>query len=147
MSCCKNITEQDTVFAQYMGNVYDYLSDLICNVEHYEEYGDSVNATKHYDMMNDVYYMFTYGWIAKLDQDKKILAASLLTGCVDNDGIKKSIWEEYKFDCMVDYWKCKHNLDLNRLLLPFGLNYGYDTGIDYMRIENTDPCVPPFKIV
>jgi len=149
MACCVNITEQDTVFANYYENVYDHISNLICNAENQETYGKDTTHT--YDMMNDVYYMFTYGWLAKQSQDKKIKAASLkltvTNPCVDEADIRKEIWKEYNFECMRDYWYCKHDIDLQKILQPFGLNNGYAIGIDYMRIENTDPCVPPFKIV
>jgi len=147
MACCENITPMDTAFAQYMGQVLPNLSDYICNVEHYETYGDGKAALDQYDMMNDIWYMFTYAWLAKTDQDIKIQNASLGPECADLVTIRKDIWKEYKFDCMVDYFKCKHQLNLESLLSPLGLNYGYNKGIDFMRIENTDPCVPPFKIV
>jgi len=147
MACCENITPMDYAFSQYMGQVLSSLDDYICNAEHNETYGQASEVLNEYDMMNDIYYMFTYAWLAKTAQDIKIQNASLGVECADVETIRKDIWKEYKFDCMVDYFKCKHHLDLESLLSPLGLNYGYNKGIDFMRIENTDPCVPPFKIV
>ena len=152
MACCDDLTEQDYAFAAYMGIVYTYLADLICNAEQEETFGSTDKANLSYDLMNDIYYLFTYAWFAKMAQDRKEQNAALtsstnLNGCIDIGEVRSEIWAEFNFDCMASYWHCKHDLDLSTLLSPFGLNNGYDKGIDFMRIENTDPCVPPFKIV
>ena len=58
------------------------------------------------------------------------------------------IWTEFNLDCIVDYFKCKHKMDFKYILQSvFGISTSIGKGIDYMRIENNDDCIPPFKIV
>ena len=140
----------DILFRDWWDKMYPYLSDRICDVHNFEIFGNSEGALDQYDMMNDIYNMFLYGYIAYVDQ--QLLIKNLYpvspSDCPDKISVMKKIWEKYKFDCKVDYFKCRHGINLDDVLMRvFGIGTEMGKGIDYMRIENNDNCVPPFKIV
>jgi hypothetical protein len=151
MACCEEKIEMnDILFRDYWDRVYSHLSDLMCDAENFECFGNQDGATESYDMMNDIWYMFVYGQLAYQEQvlRTKNLYPESTDDCVDSTATKKEIWEEFGFDCKVEYFKCKHKIDLKEILSGvFGLGTSMGKGIDYMRIENNDDCIPTFKIV
>ena len=151
MACCEEKIEMnDILFRDYWDRVYSHLSDLMCNADNYEVFGNQDGATESYDMMNDIWYMFMYGQVAYQEQQLRIknLYPSTSDECIDTLAVRREIWDEFGFDCKVEYFKCKHKLDLVEILQgAFGLGTNMGKGIDYMRIENNDDCIPPFKIV
>jgi len=150
MACCEDkLTMNDILFRDYWDKVYPYLSDRICDVHNFELFGNTEGSLEQYDLMNEIYYMFLYGFIAYNDQELmfKNLYPTAPGICLDKLSVMKEIWNKYSFDCKVDYFKCKHKLDLRDILMSvFGIGTSIGKGIDYMRIENTDNCVPTFKI-
>ena len=62
----------DVLFQTYWDKIYPMLSDLMCNAENYEVFGNQDGATESYDMMNDLWYMFVYGQIAFYEQQLKL---------------------------------------------------------------------------
>lgn len=140
----------DILFRDYWDRVYPLLSDLMCNAENFECFGNQDGATESYDTMNDILYMFVYGQLAYQEQTFRIknLYPSSVGECIDSSSVKNEIWEEFGFDCKIEYFKCKLKIDLKDILAGvFGLGTNIGKGIDYMRIENDDDCIPPFKIV
>jgi hypothetical protein len=150
MACCEEITMNDVLFQNYWDKIYPMLSDLMCNAENYEVFGNQDGATESYDMMNDLWYMFVYGQIAFYEQQLKLknIYPETATDCPDKLPTMKEIWDQFGFECMTEYFKCNHGIDMKGILSSvFGLGTSIGKGIDYMRIENNDDCIPPFKIV
>jgi len=151
MACCEEKIEMnDILFRDYWDKVYSHLSDLMCDADNFEVFGNQNGATESYDMMNDIWYMFMYGQVAWYEQQLRLknLYPTAPDECVNPLPVMQDIWNEFGFDCKVDYFRCKHKLDLEDILRSvFGLGTSIGKGIDYMRIENNDDCIPPFKIV
>lgn len=139
----------DILFRDYWDRVYPYLSDRICDVHSFEVFGNAKGALEQYDLMNEIYYMYLYAYIAYYEQQMefKKLYPTAPGVCPDKLIVMREIWDRFGFECKADYFRCKHGIDLHDLLMRvFGLGTDIGKGIDYMRIENNDDCVPPFKI-
>ena len=151
MACCENkYGMNDILFRDYWDRVYSTLSDLMCDAENYEVFGKAEGALESYDMMNDIWYMFMYGQVAWYEQQLRFKNLYPISpdDCPDKLSVMQAIWEEFEFDCKVEYFRCKHGIDMEDILRRvFGLGTSMGKGIDYMRIENDDDCIPPFKIV
>lgn len=150
MACCDEIiTNNDILFRDYWDRVYSYLSDRMCDAHNFEIFGNAPESLEQYDLMNDILYMFILAQLAYNEQQQlfKQQYPSVPGMCPDKISVMREIWDKYGFECKADYFRCRHHLDLHDLLMRvFGLGTDMGKGIDYMRIENTDDCIPPFKI-
>lgn len=147
--CDEKIVVNDILFRDYWDRVYSYLSDRMCDAHNFEIFGNQAGSTEQYDMMNDIFYMYLYGYIAYYEQQQlfKKQFPEAPGQCPDKISVMRDIWDKFGFECKADYFRCKHHIDLHDLLMRvFGLGTDMGKGIDYMRIENTDDCIPPFKI-
>lgn len=150
MACCGiEIQMNDILFRDYWDKVYPLLSNYICDAYNYEAFGNADGALESYDMMNDLWYMFFYGKVAYDEMQLRLKNLySTSTACPNKLPTMNDIWDEFAFECKVDYFRCKHNIDMQDILRSvFGLGTSIGKGIDYMRIENNDNCIPSFKIV
>lgn len=151
MACCETKIEMnDILFQNYWDKMYPLLSNLICDAGTYEAFGNSDGSMESYDMMNDLWYMFFYGQIAYQEMQLRLknLYTTEQNACVNKLPTINGIWNDFGFECKVEYFKCKHGIDMKEILHSvFGIGTGIGKGIDYMRIENNDNCIPPFKIV
>ena len=140
----------DILFRDFFDAVYPYISDRICDAHNFDCFGNAKGAEEQYDMANDMYYMYTYALVAYNEQQLlfKNLYPTSPDDCPDKVGVMNKIWDHFNFECKVDYFKCKHGMDLSEILRRvFGIGTHIGKGIDFMRIENNDDCIPPFKIV
>lgn len=153
MACCEEkINKNDVFFQGFFDNFYPHLSDLMCDAHNFEVFGNGAGALDSYDMMNDAWYLFMYAQVIEYEQRlriKNLYPASMAAeDCVNPLPIMQDIWKEFNLDCILDYFKCKHKMDIEYFLRSvFGIGTSIGKGIDYMRIENNDDCIPPFKIV
>lgn len=151
MACCEpKIEMNDILFRDYWDKVYPLLSNYICDAHNYEAFGNADGTLESYDMMNDLWYMFFYGQVAYQEMQLRLknLYSTSQLACPDKTPTMKDIFDEFGFECKIEYFKCKHNIDMKAILQSvFGIGTSIGKGIDYMRIENNDNCIPSFKIV
>lgn len=138
----------DILFRDFWDKMFPILSDRICDVHNFEIFGNASGALEQYDLMNDIFYMFLFGYIASYEQDQllKKQYPAAPGQCPDKLSTMREIWDKFGLDCKAEYFRCKHNINLYELMSVFGLGSDMGKGIDYMRIENNDNCIPPFKI-
>lgn len=139
----------DILFRDYWDKVQEKISDLLCDAENFEAFGNAGGSLDSFDRMNEFWYLFNYAHLAWYEQELRIknLYPTSPTDCPDTLSVRREIWDEFNFGCIRDYFLCRHKIDILDLLKPFKIMTDMGEGIDFMRIENNDNCVPPFKIV
>jgi len=149
MACCElKVTPQELALVEFMNLYADKFSELVCNAENFEYFGQKPEAIDTYDRMSELWYMFIYSMMVGMEADfiiKKNLASAGAT-CIDIIPTYKDIFKNYNLQCMLDYFQCRHKIDAQEILDIFGIRTDIRTGIDWMTIENTNQCKSPFKI-
>lgn len=150
MACCEpKVTPQELALVEFMNLYSDRFSDLACTAENFEYFGQKPETTDTYDRMNELWYMFIYSMMVGMESDfiiKKNIASAGVS-CIDPIATYTDIFKKYNLQCMLDYFQCRHKINAQDILDIFGIRTDIRKGIDWMEIENTDPCKAPFKIV
>jgi len=123
------------------------MSGKLTNLKNYECFGRAEKADAETDAMNDFLYLFTYLFTIALNAVDLNKNRDILPGpCPDKNAIAAANWDFYRMECIVEYFKCKHDFDVERILTLFGLSPTALTGIDHMTITPGGPCDNLFTV-